>query len=532
VKFRLLLFLAAIVPLFIFSGANAADYVTDPPSRQTKIVVPYVEFEWWLIHWSDNTPACRIIVDHEGLPYDDDVYIYCGTDRFQQWLETKACNPVLEGADTSDCKGLYLLQIASEPKEKIVLVDLPIPEAWIVVEGCTPILPENRCEDLPNLVITAEEPLPNEHITQIQGTYNEIPFVCEGETCEVPLRPTVDEGVVVTFWADSSFGDSGMHYTAIVRVTDGGVSVAPGSGGWYVDIMSDRWLDAQTLGCSPIWRSFPPVGGPPDWLATPEWPELLSTEAPYSYLAGRLISQGIVDADACPAGGLEVNGYANTCGLESARPEVDSWQNRFDEKIVTVAQETGIPAQLMKNLFAQESQFWPGVFNGAEEYGFGQLTPLGADTVLLWNPTFYNQFCPFVLDLDSCNLGYAHLEEEDQATLRGALAVRANADCETCESGIDLSYADYSIHIFAQTILANCQQVAQIITNARGVPPSEVSTYEDLWHFTLGNYHAGPGCLSNAIYATAGQELTWENVAPKLDLECPGAVDYVTNIAK
>ena len=121
--------------------------------------------------------------------------------------------------------------------------------------------------------------------------------------------------------------------------------------------------------CSQAWEAFPPLGFPASWLSTPEWPELLGTDEPYTYLAGRLITTGIVDASECPAGGLEINGYANTCGLEVARPEVDLWQDRFDEQIVQVARESGVPAQLMKNLFAKESQFWPGVFNNAKEYG-------------------------------------------------------------------------------------------------------------------------------------------------------------------
>ena len=59
------------------------------------------------------------------------------------------------------------------------------------------------------------------------------------------------------------------------------------------------------------------MGGPPPWLTTPEIPELLATDDPYYYLAGRLIAQNQVNASECENGGLLPNGYANACGLES-----------------------------------------------------------------------------------------------------------------------------------------------------------------------------------------------------------------------
>jgi len=506
-------------------------YAVDPVSRQTEIIIPYAESEWWLMRWSDNALECRIIVDHEGMPNSDNIFVYCGNSLYQKWLNTEPCVPALEGNDTSSCSGYYLHKVALEPKEKTISVDLPLPEAWISITGCTLVLPENRCPTLPNLLITGIEPLPNETITQVQGTYNEIPFICEGGTCEIPLRPSLDAGVEVKFWVDSSYGDSSKQYTALIRVTDGGVSVGPDDGGWIIDVMSNRWQENQAQGCGPIWRSFPPIGGLPPWLASPDWPSLLATDDPYMYLAGRLISNGIVDAGDCYGGGLELNGYANACGIEKARTEVDLWQNRFDAQIVTVAKETGIPSQLMKNLFALESQFWPGEFNGAEEFGFGQLTELGADTVLLWNKTFYNQFCPLVLAQESCDLGYARLFEDDQELLRGAVASSANADCSDCPAEIDLNHAIFSIDLFAQTITANCQQVGQIITNATGKSPGVAANYVDLWKFTLANYHAGPGCLTNAIYASSAN-LTWDNVIHELETDCPGTQSYVDKIAK
>jgi hypothetical protein len=245
-----------------------------------------------------------------------------------------------------------------------------------------------------------------------------------------------------------------------------------------------------------------------------------------------LIAHGIVDAKDCPAGGLLSNGYASTCGLNKARSEVETWQNRFDSKIVEAAQETNIPAQLIKNLFAQESQFWPGAFTEIQEYGLGQLTELGADTVLLWNPSFFSQFCPLVLDVGVCQLGYAQLEEEDQAILRGALIMDVNAECTDCPAGIDLSHADFSVKLFAQTLKANCEQVGQIISNTTDQLPGTVSSYEDLWRFTLVNYHAGPGCLQEAVEEVGGATLDWQNVSDELVSICPTVIDYVDTISR
>jgi hypothetical protein len=317
-------------------------------------------------------------------------------------------------------------------------------------------------------------------------------------------------------------------------VVDTGVSLAPGGGGWYVDVISSQWRGAEIASCARTWQAFPPLGRPPAWLSTPDQSKLMASDAPYYYLAGRLIAQGLVSAADCATGGLQPNGYADACGLEKARPMVEEWQNKFDARIIDVAKGTGVPAQLMKNLFAQESQFWPGVFRVPFEFGLGQLTEKGADAVLLWDPSFYKQFCPLVLAKDACAHGYLHLSKFDQATLRGALAVQAKSDCPTCVSGIDLTNVDFSVSLFARTLQANCEQVSQIIqTNTKRVPGS-VSSYEDLWRFTVANYHAGPGCLAYAI-STAWQNgglLTWDQVSADFTEPCKGVVPYVNGISK
>ena len=502
-------------------------------ARQTTITITYTRYEWWLLRWDTSQILCQVYIDHTGLPTADDILVDCGRDIYWQWVNTPSCDGLEDGtARTAECAGLYLFYIGSQLTERSIEIELPPAQVWVELVGCTPSVPDNLCPTIPSLLFTAEEPLPNEQITAVHVLLGGWLYDCLGAVCAVPLRPTIIDGMPVEFWADSSFGDSSEHFIAQVRVIDSGVSSTPGMGGWYVDVLSSQWRGGQIASCAQVWQAFPPLGGPPEWLITPEVPELLATDVSYTYLAGRLISQGLVDASSCPTGGLLPNGYADTCGLELASPLVEEWQNRFDLEIIAVAQETGVPAQLMKNIFAQESQFWPGVFRVPNEFGLGQLTDNGAETILLWNPAFFEQFCPLVLDESACQRGYIYLDAESQAILRGALALQANADCPTCQAGIDLTNAEFSITLFANTLLANCEQVAQIMYNATGQIAGEVSSYEDLWRFTVANYHTGPGCLSYAMYTAwaARATMDWEHVSDYLTEPCESAIPYVENV--
>lgn len=290
--------------------------------------------------------------------------------------------------------------------------------------------------------------------------------------------------------------------------------------------------------CSRIWGASLPESLP-TWLETPDEHGEMNSQTPYVYLAGQLIASRVVDANHCEWNGLLPNGAANSCGMEQARVEVDIWQNRFDARIMQVANESGVPGQLLKNIIAQESQFWPGNFQAAHEYGLAQLTEQGADTILLWNPSFFRQFCTLVLDDSVCGVGYPLLGEGEQALLRGALTAFAGAACPDCPDGFDAERADFSIYLLAQSLAANCEQVGQIIynnilVNTGGYAPGEVSSYEDLWRFTLVNYNAGPGCLSDAITLSwiPGHQLTWDAVAKALPDGCSGAVQYVENITR
>ncbi|NWF63632.1 MAG: hypothetical protein HXY38_04925 [Chloroflexi bacterium] len=539
---RFLLMLIAILNLTVSSGAlpasnshRAPDPELNPPpgpDRFSIIAVEYTSFHWEFYTWQKRTLSCASAVDHEGLPLPHEVYRDCGESFYNTWVTQPPCNLTI----VNECKGYFAVLTDSEPKEKEIAMQLPAASAWLSLEDCEPVYSAstNICETKPTLVITGREPLPNETILRVEGVYEGQSFFCdETDTCKFQLPETDDDGADVTFWAYSSYGDSSVVYDAKIRVkqVDEG---DPDQLYWYVDVLSSQWQGEVSATCSETWSVFPPVGGAPEWLSSPSQSEDLSSDIPYTYLAANLILQGIVDAGACPDSGLAPGNVVNQCGLEKSRDAVTQWQNRFDELILTTAVETSVPAFLLKKLFARESQFWPGIFQGAADIGLGQLTENGADTALFWNRSFFNQFCPLAMDAETCGLGYANMDKEQQAELRRALVASVDAACEDCPLGLDLSQADFSVGIFANTLIANCEQTAQIIYNYTGQTTDKVAGYEDLWKFTLVNYNAGGGCLAEAIsgaYATSALPLTWDTVSPFLTGACSGAVDYVNDIS-
>ena len=541
--FFTLLSIVAFVPSIALPQpiqVQAADMAAQGPQRTTELTVSFTTYEWWLLTWSHSQVICQVFVEHEGWPEPGEIQYYCGDQVLEDWLDTTPCIFSDEVTRAEHCPGFYLHLASVTSGERQIEVTLMPPEVFLDISGCEPQPPGNQCDAQPILHLTAVEPLPNEEIINIQGFIGPQPFSCEGADCAVPLPATSPEGTEVRFWAESSFGDASQTFTAQVRVIPWGDFVAPDVPGedaplWYVDIISSQYSGQAQSTVSQIWSAFPPLGGPPAWLSTPEHPDALFSNMPYYYLAGNFIAQGMVDVSACPDGGLQSPGIASECGVEAARYLINSWQNQFDAEIIRIAQETGVPAQLMKNIFSRESQFWPGFAANYMEAGLGHLSDLGADTVLLWNPSFFTQFCPLVLDTSVCQQGFGNLDLAHQEMLRGALVQKVNAACPDCPEGIDLSQANYSISIFASSLLANCEQVGQILYNETQRAPGQVSSYEDLWRFTLVNYNAGSGCLINAIQQADAYNLplNWENVSQYLAAgACQNSIDYVEDIAR
>ncbi len=525
--------------LHLTAPVRAEEETPEAYKRLTTLDISYTAYEWWLVRWKGNEITCRFLVDHEGLPIDDEISTWCGSTLYNEWKATRPCSLSGPEQSTQDCPGMYLYRFTSLPAKKSVEVELPLPSVWVSITGCSPQPPGNACDTPPNLLLSGEEPLPNEMIISIQGFVGGEPFVCSGDSCSLPLRPTGQQGINIEFWAESSFGDASPHFNALVRVLPRGDFMSPDQRSsdptlFYVDVLSSQWRGGALASCSDVWQSFPPVGGPAPWLTTPDDPQNLFSDISYYFLAGMLIANGQVNADECRDGGLQSALTASECGVRVAYEQVVAWQNQFDQEIVQVARDTGIPAQLLKNIFSRESQFWPGIYQNYQEAGLGQLTEKGADTVLLWNPSFFEQFCPLVLHRDRCALGFGNITPGEQSLLRGALVRKVNAACPECPAGIDLTQANFSVRVFGEGLLANCEQVGRIITNLTSRPAGQLATYEDLWRFTLVNYNAGPGCLSRSIQRVyqAGGALTWENIAANLETACLPARDYVFDITE
>ncbi len=524
------LLLVLVGSAFASSSRGVAAPAQDPPGpdRFSVTTVDYTKYFWWMIRWGEHDVECKIEIDHDGMPTPGDIYVDCGQTLYDKWVNQKPC----KDRDVNLCKGFYLVLVDSQPAQKKISTKLPAPIVQVTLENCDPVFSSstNICEFEPILVLTGLEPLSEYTIIGIEGLYGGQPFNC-GTVCRLKLPVTNEDIFTLQFWANSSYGDSSEKFDAKIRVatTDEG---NPDRSYWYVDVLSSQWAGVPVATCVEAWGVFPPIGGPPEWLSTPTQSETLGTEVSYSYLSANLIQQGVVDASSCVDNGLLPDGGANACGIEVAHTAVNDWQNQFDELILQVAKDTGVPAHLVKNLFAAESQFWPG--NSLKnDVGLGQLTEHGADTTFLWNPPFFYQFCPLVMDSGQCSKGYLHLDDEQQEYLRQSLIGAMNATCVNCPLGINLERANFSIGVFAHTLLANCGQAGQLIENITDDAAGVSASYEDLWKFTLVNYNAGPGCLGDALDVTYGedQELNWENVSSHLAGTCEGAVEYVNNIS-
>jgi hypothetical protein len=243
---------------------NQTEQARDQESapRVTRLTVPFTKYKWWVIRWSNNAIQCSVWVEHEGFPTLNEVETQCGQRVAEDWADTQPCNFSLV-TSTSQCPGVYLLQVDSRTEERQIEVELPKPQVYLSIENCNSPPGDTRCTSRPNLVLTGDEPLPNETIISIQGTMNGVPFSCMGSQCSLPLQPTGMDGALIQFWGDSSFGDSTEHFTARVRLIPWGGFMNPEEPRstevvrYYVDVLSAQWRGGELASCSETWEVFP-----------------------------------------------------------------------------------------------------------------------------------------------------------------------------------------------------------------------------------------------------------------------------------
>ena len=292
-------------------------------------------------------------------------------------------------------------------------------------------------------------------------------------------------------------------------------------GGGQISFSPARNVSAQTVSTC-LNRVNVPIGDL-HWVYVPESADELYTEEKYYFLAGQLISHDVVDASSCPSNGLMLNGYANACGMEKAFPMVIAAQNMMNESILQAWEEVGVPPVLLKQLIANESQFWPSQYT-LYHYGFGHMTNIGMRNAIQWNPNLYTKVCP-----DSDNGTCV----SSISTAYQILASLINT-CDTCENGIDPNMASRSVDILAESLLGYCYQTERLIVNATGWHSSIATDYATIWKLTLMDYNAGSQCVYDTLVSTfkATQgPMNWSDISAYASGEmCVRGVYYANKI--
>lgn len=477
---------------------------------------------WQLAYWESYDTACTIVLDVDRTPNNDEIHRSCGDVLYQSWLTTPVCNRHY-GQDPSavSCTGLFLRRVGQKPKEDPINTNLIDYQAQNLRQirfdvsnvNCQP---GQLCDQKPEILLIAHGPDNNDGIISSVhiriGTYE---AACDGNACQMRMPATDASGVWFEYWAMDSGANQSDHFWLKFRA----VPAQNSSSAYYYDVIGDAFPDNAYYG-SDVWYTFPSLTQVPA-LVLEKVPtvDYLVTKHKLQLLGAKLIRSGKVDASFCENYGLNLDGTPNGCGEQVTAKMVFDMQNQYDELIYDYSAKQKVPPRIVKGLIAQESQFWP-YSETPYEYGLGMLTESGADMLLRWNSPYFLKVCmnTYPHDQKKCMGGFSNLDESEQIVLRGVVISKVGSDEE--------------IEVLAAAIRGSVYQVNQIVTNVMGDSPAAVSTYEDMWKFTVANYYSGSGCLYNAINQVAAysQPITWENVRRFLTGKCELANLYVDRV--
>ena len=476
---------------------------------------------WQLAYWESYDTACTIILDEDRTPSNEEIQRACGDVLYQTWMTTPLCNrSYSKDPEAVACTGLFLRKVGQKKKEQPISTSLIDYQAQNLRQirfdvsnvNCEPGF---RCDQKPEILLIAHGPDNDSMIRSVHIRIAAYEGACEGNACQMRLPQTDNNGVWFEYWAMDSDGNQSDHFWLKFRAIPAKNSATD----YYYDVIGDAFPDASAYG-SEVWYTFPSAGEEiPEVLKKLPTVDYLVTKHNYQLLAAKLIKNGKVDSSFCQNYGLNLDGMPNGCGEEVTAKMVFDMQNQYDQQIYESSKRQKVPPRIIKGLIGQESQFWP-VSDVPYEYGLGMITESGADMLLRWNASYFLKLCmeTFPADRDSCMSGYSGQSDERQSLLRGVVITKVGTDEE--------------IEMLAAAIKASVYQVNQVINNATGESPAAVSTYEDMWKFTVANYYSGSGCLYNAINQVTLYKLpiAWENVRHYMVGKCELANLYVDRV--
>ena len=329
-----------------------------------------------------------------------------------------------------------------------------------------------------------------------------------------PLPLTFSNGSILEYWFENEDGKVFAKNHFYFRLT----ILSQETGFNRIELLGYQWQDSIPI-YALAWNIFPPLDASESgWEIHYESAAELATSNDLALLAGQLIWNGTVHAGTCSNGGLETNGAATPCGMDAAYTEVVNWQNAHDEEILLAAQSARIPPKLIKGVIALESQFWPN-WEIEDEYGLAMVTEDGVDMLLKWNRPYFYQKCTDLYDEKICARGYFKLYDDQIQHLIGYVLQDVGSDQE------------YTL--IAEILNAASMQAAQVVYNYTRKSTNAVTDFETLWRITLGIYHAGCGCMGNAIedaWKESRTTLTWQSISKQLKGDCAGAKDYFDRV--
>jgi hypothetical protein len=501
----IVLCLSATITLFLTNRTKAAE---DPRVVEKKYILQAQH--WQLAQWVDGSLVCDVYVANDQPPSYEDVIGFCGYSIFLEWINTPPCDEAAKGDSGAGCDGLLHRYVGETTYTYKKEVEIPKIRIKVAVVNC---VPGEWCESNPVVKVIAYEPLTGYRILNVHIHVGGREKVYEGSDGQLPLPLTGEKGDWLEYWAESDYGDQSEHILIKYR----NYQPDPSTSFYHFDLLGDDWAAYAASG-SLLWGIFPPADRTIiKVLDQPLTTQYLYTTNRYIYLTSHLIKAGYVDAKDCPNGGLYSDGSANPCGEKAAAEIVLEWQNRYNDQIFQAAIKYNIPARVLKGIMAQETQFWP-ISEDPYELGLGKITENGADLLLMWNLDYYLSICAPIYSLVGCSGGYANLAPIQKTILRRAVLEKVGTPDE--------------IDMLAAVLYASAAQMDQLIWNNAQKESFEVTAFEDMWKFTIGNYHIGSGCIGVGMenIAKSGSSYTWDTLVSKMVGDCKNAKNYVENV--